>query len=553
MTEMDPEFKEILDCFFIESIDMLASFEKQLMILEEHEDRSSILNEIFRIAHSLKGATVSMGFKEASDFAHKVEDLLVHLRNNPALITSEMISLLLESSDALKTGFESLKQNNESPWPARPDLLKRFQTIKHQLESKESLVANPPSADNHPIAPISVTSLGAQPSQRNSVISVLPLKVRPEQIDHTLELVGELAMLKSQAVQSLLDPRQMTIVMNQIEKGIREIHSQIQDMKKSPVEPLVQKLNRVVRDTSQKLGKEIKFVWDERITGLEKSVMDIITDPLVHMVRNSCDHGVELPHERLERGKPSSGQIKITIEVEPNQVEFIIDDDGKGIDPQFILKKAKEKGIVDDHADQWSASEMIKLLFSPGFSTASEVTEFSGRGVGLDVVRTNVESTGGSVTASSEIGVGTRFKFLIPVRNGLTEALLMKLGEWQFLTPLQGILRIIRFKESQAMAVDTQQKIYRDGNEIYTLLELGKLINVPHVPSGNIGIVARTENGLICFRVDHVGSKGQFMVKPLGEFLDSRRGIIGMAVLGEGTPVPVIDFKRLLNKTKTAA
>lgn len=545
--EMDEELLEIRQMFVQEAFELIESLERQFLILDMNTGSMDALNEVFRIAHSLKGSAAAVGLDLISSFAHKFENLLTFLRLRPDLNNSNRTGMMLETTDLLKASFVRLNESQDVDQILINQMIKRIDTeagvIELEIQSKVK--------DQEPAPTQVCEEIESAPEKKTSQPGQQVVKVSIDRVNGIQQVVGELATLRAQLLSNLLEPRQLQLVVGLMDKNIRELNDRVLDMKKSSLDPLKQRVSRVVRDTSQKLQKKINFEFTSNNDYVEKPILDALIDPLVHMARNSLDHGLESTAERIETGKSQEGRLTIHINVEPTLVDVTIRDDGRGIDARKVLNKAKEKQIVGGEADAWPESKILELLFAPGFSTAEQVSEFSGRGVGLDVVRSNIDSLGGSLRIRTEINCGTEFKLQIPLRNGLSEALSIKHNNKSYLVSINGVTRIVYIDRKKIQTPTPDLILYHIGGVSHQFIPLDTELDNLHIPERATGIIVNVNESHFCIPVDHVGSKGQHMIKPIGRWMSSSPGMLGMSIIGDGTPVPFLDLKELITEKTT--
>lgn len=548
--EMDDELLEIRQMFIQEGLEMIESLEKKFLILDENHGSVEALNEVFRIAHSLKGSAAAVGLDNISSFAHKFENLLTFLRLRPDLNSKDRNGLMLETTDLLRNCFILLTSNQEIDQAAVDKMINRINTeaavVEMEIDSKKK------TDDAAPGSEVPHEDGDSSSEKKVSQVGQQVLKVTLDRVNNIQQVVGELATLRAQLLSNLFEPRQLQLVVGLMDKNIRELNERVLDMKKSSLDPLKQRVTRVVRDTSHKLQKTISFEFTSNHDYVEKPILDALVDPLVHMARNSLDHGLESTSERIEKGKPASGKLSIHINVEPTVVDITIKDDGRGIDAQRILRKAKEKEIVGPEADSWPEGKILELLFAPGFSTAEQVSEFSGRGVGLDVVRSNIESLGGSLRIQTEINRGTEFNLQIPMCNGLSEALSIRHNGKSYLVSINGVTRVVNIDRKKIQTPIPDLIVYQMGGVSHQIIPLDTNLDDLVIPENANGIIVQVSNKHYCIPVDKVGSKGQHMIKPIGRWMSSAPGMLGMSIIGDGTPVPFLDLKKLIIEKTTS-
>ncbi|WPM05671.1 chemotaxis protein CheW [Borreliella sinica] len=332
---------------------------------------------------------------------------------------------------------------------------------------------------------------------------------------------------------------------------ITDLHESVLKTRMLPVSNIFSRFTRVVRDLSKKLNKIVNLKMEGEETELDKSVIDDLVDPLMHCVRNSMDHGLETVKERVERGKSKAGTIILRARNEGNVISIEIEDDGVGIDPKLIKRKLIEKGTIKEDAI-YSDFELINLIFSPGFSTASQVTDLSGRGVGLDVVKKSIEKLNGTILVESEIGLGTIFKIKLPLTLVIIQGLLVKSGPETYVIPLSNVLETHRITEHDIKLLENYHEVYNLRDEIVSVLRLDKLFNIARDDSliEKFLIVVNTNNIKTAIIVDSIIGEEDFVVKPIKDKFSSSAGIVGATTLGNGKVVLIIDVFKLFDLKK---
>ena len=450
--------------FLSESKDLLANAEGAFLRLESERTNPELLNEIFRLAHNLKGTSKAVGFDQLASLTHTAENLILKLKDSSIQVNDQVVSILLEFKDKVYEMVEGLS----SDLNAQFEITTIQNKINIMIEKKgvvEEVVTSPivdaPSAEDsrfeeiNPAALESLKELGladeATISQLQSQVHVKPdiieefqnkvdgleiknedkiikkpsekslakddedIRVKLSRIDKLNNIIGELVILNTvlgqRRYQNIQDELSNKTI-GQMSKLFKEVQELSMSLRMVPLKTTFQKMLRIVRDTSKALSKDVKLVLIGEDTEVDKTVLEKLSDPLVHIIRNAVDHGLESSEERRKVGKNVEGEVYLKAYHEGNHLVLEITDDGKGINPEIIKKKAIEKKLISDKANM-SDSEIINLIFHPGFSTKEQVTEVSGRGVGMDVVKTNIEQLGGEVQVTSITGKGSKFKLVL--------------------------------------------------------------------------------------------------------------------------------------------
>lgn len=334
------------------------------------------------------------------------------------------------------------------------------------------------------------------------------------------------------------------------------LHDTAMSMRMIPVRPTFRKVLRVVRDLSKKIGKDIDVILEGENTEIDKTVVEAIADPLMHIIRNAVDHGIEKPADREAAGKPRQGKITLSSHHEGGEVFICVQDDGKGIDPQKVIAKAKERGIVDPKVENLPRQEAYELLFSPGFSTAEKITDISGRGVGMDVVRRNIESIRGRIQISSEVGKGTTFTIRIPLTLAIIDGMLVRVGSNLYSVPLLAIRESVRVSENQRISLPEGGEMVKIRDEVYPVFRLHEFHDVPNAEkemSKGILILIENDNQTICLFADEIVGQRQMVVKALDPFVANIRGVSGCSITGTGEICLILDVHSLIVQQGTSS
>lgn len=378
------------------------------------------------------------------------------------------------------------------------------------------------------------------------------VRVDTEKLDALMNLVAELVINKTRLAQigSEYNLQDLSETLSHVDRVTSDLQAVVTKARMVPIETVFSRFPRMVRDLSKDLEKEIELVIQGKETELDRTVIDEIGDPLVHLIRNSVDHGVEKPEVRTEKGKDSKGTILLKAEHEGNSVVITIKDDGKGIDAEAMANKAIEKGIItEEEAEKLTKEEKIKLIFASGFSTAETITDVSGRGVGMDVVRTKIEALNGSIEVLSEIGKGSEIKIKLPLTLAIIEALMVKLEEEIYAIPLANIVETIDISQDEIKVVQGENVVLLRG-EIVPILNLSKILEVetdkPEIEDSNTVVIVKVGNKKIGLVVDVLIGQQEIVIKSLGKMFTGTKGITGATVLGNGEVALILDVLTLV-------
>ncbi len=554
-------FKELQAEFLNEAIFLIEQCEESYLNLEKPENRKEELGKIFRLAHSLKGAGASVGYTDLANFAHKVEDCLARLRVNTNLVSTEVISLLLSAGDAIKKRIYSLKENENLVWDIQV-LEEQLKKLAVDLENKEStpliVLEVPVAKEKQP----SVDSSEDNSSIASSKIQASSVKVDPEKIDSVLNMIGELVVLKSQLVNESLvnnSSPNMNSLISHMDKSIRDLQDKTLSMRMTPFKNLFMKMQRAVRDLSLKLNKPVEFQTVGEETEIDRTMVELLADPLLHVLRNALDHGIENSNNRREKNKREAGIIKLEAQQTGSRIMIKISDDGGGIPRDKIIKKAVEKGIIPslEHAKNLTDNEVFQFIFAPGFSTAENVTDVSGRGVGMDIVKTNIEQLKGTIHIHSELNAGTTFTLSLPLTTSITDGMLVKAANQHFILPLNNIIELLDSSPEALVGLHTGEKLVNIRGKVLPLINLDEdLLKQDNRATGNdlqenqVLVVTQTNHGPLAIGIQAVVGQVQVVLKPLGTFFPKSPGVAGAAILGDGRVALVLDIDNLRGTSK---
>ena len=373
------------------------------------------------------------------------------------------------------------------------------------------------------------------------------VKVDTEKLDYLADMVGELvvtqSMLNVQSASSGQQDSNFTRQLAQLGRITAEVQKTAMGMRMVPLGQTFQRLTRLVRDVSRQLGKKVNVELSGEDIELDRNIVEELADPLMHMVRNSLDHGIEMPEQRKKLKKPEAGCIRLAAKHRAGQVQIEISDDGRGLDPAKILAKGQERGLVSQSASL-SEPEILQLIFEPGFSTAEKVTDISGRGVGMDVVRKQIQKLRGRVDLQSTLGQGTSFVLRLPLTLAIIDALVVGLDGGRYIVPLSAVKEVLRPSEEMIHTVEGRHEMVMIRGRLFPLFRLATLLNLEGTAksvSDGILITIEAQSGTYCLAVDELLGKSEVVIKSLGDLMPRATGISGGAVLGDGRIGLIID------------
>ncbi len=534
---------EILESFLVESKEIVESLAVDLLELEKTPESNDLLNRIFRAAHTIKGSSSFLGFTSITELTHKFEDLLNRLRHNKCRLTPAMLDVLFEASDLLKVLLAHVESHQGPP----PDISGIIGKIEHELalEQPDEPVSDPTKASGQ-----TVHDTAASQQQ----LADTSIRVSINRLDALMNLVGELVLGRNRLLQAgqciaeaphiSEEMKEILNVAGQIDLITTEMQMAVLKTRMIPIGRILNRIPRMVRDLSKELHKEIDIVIEGQETELDKSIIEELNDPVVHLIRNAADHGIEEPETRVKMGKPAAGIISVRTRNEGNTIVLTIEDDGNGMDPESLRAHAIRRGIVSEaEARALSEREIFDLIFLPGFSMAKEVTNISGRGVGMDVVRTNIAKLKGTIDIHSIRGKGTRFIIKLPLTLAILQALLVKSGSETYAIPLSSVLEVVRTHREDIESLNGRE-VMRLRDTVLPLSRMDRIFrfSLTDCQMHNFYVVVtgwgEQRTGIV---VDSLIGQKDIVVKSLGTYFGNVKGVAGSTILGDGKAVLILD------------
>lgn len=538
------DMSQYRDLFVSEARDHLSAFSELIVRLENVSDDQAAINELFRHAHSLKGMAATMGYDPITRLSHIMEDQLSRVRNGEIPFASSLADLLLESADAL-AGMVSQVESGIAAITDAAGLIERLAAFDHDA-AKTFLKEFPEEPNKVPSEPVTQTS--HQFRQSDSLKSV---RIKTETLDHLVNIAGELFTNRHRLAECV---RQSGLSgfdepLHQLSALLRDLRDVVFKARMVPFVLIAERFPRLVRDLARKQGKEVTFHIEGKNIELDRGVLEEIADPLVHILRNAVDHGMDAPDERVASGKPYNGEISLTVIRDKDHVDIVIADDGRGMDPELLKTKALEKGIItSEQANAITPQEALMLICSPGFSTAETVSEISGRGVGMDAVRSAVHSLGGGLSIYSEVGLGSRIVLRLPITVSIIHVLMVRSGRLDVAFPVNVVTRTLELGREDIIDDSGQKVVDLDGVRV-PVRSLSRLLGQPVLSAATANIVpavvCETGGGLVAFLTDRLLGQQEIFVRPLATPLSFLKGISGATITGDGRVIFVIDAASL--------
>ena len=598
---------DLLQDFLTESCELLSDVDNKLVELERRPDEKNMLHDIFRGFHTIKGGAGFLNVIPLVNLCHRTENLFDKLRNSEIQLTSEVMDSIMDATGTVREMFDVLRQGR-MPESADPMLLEALDralnadqpitVINLPPEPSRIPVAVAPAAASSPadgpdwqhlyqavVVPASASapkpqaavpaipapkppapppaSTARAPSKPNAMAPAPQentIRIDTQRLDQVLNLSGEIGLtknrlttLRTEILQGKQDGntlRSLDEAVSQLDLLVGDLQNAVMKTRMQPIGRLFQKYPRLARDLARQLGKEVELVIIGEDTELDKTMIEDLNDPLVHLVRNAVDHGVETPEERLAVGKKTQSVIELSAQQVGDHILIEITDDGKGMRAEALRKKAVEKGLIDlETANSLDDKQALQLIFLPGFSTKDQISNVSGRGVGMDVVRTNIQRLNGRIDINSEVGEGTRISISLPLTLAILPVLVVKVCGQPFAVPLAMVREIIPIEESAIQEVSGRPTIVvRD--EILPVRSLADLLGWKATQHPHFGVLMQSADKAFILSIDTFVGRDDVVIKPLQNIRP--KGVAGATLSGDGSVVLVLDMEDLLAEAAAA-
>ncbi|MCZ7610086.1 MAG: chemotaxis protein CheA [Ignavibacterium sp.] len=602
---IDPDMKEIVESFIVETKEILEKLDVDLVEMEKRPDDTELLNSVFRHFHTIKGTSSFLGLDKLTGVTHKGEDILNKLRKGEVILTSDIMDALLNAFDIMKSLLYSIEEFQNEDVEVKNTIKKLTnlisalenggiitetkKTVKKSKKTKsKSETVKTKKNESESIKQIELEdeitlheeAEDAEEEQGQELIKTEParsdenkskpeitkkvensIRVDVERLDELLNIVSELVLGRNRLAQVNSEfalenegtkfSRDLFDATKQIDLMTNELQLVVMKTRMIKIGKVFNKFPRLVRDLSREANKQINIVIKGEETELDKTLIEEINDPLVHLVRNSVDHGIETPDKRKELGKNPVGTLTLSAEHEGNNIIITIEDDGKGIDPEVIKNKAVSKGLISaERARELSKQEILNLIFLPGFSTAEVVTNISGRGVGMDVVKTNVTKLRGIINVDSTTGAGTKIIVKLPLTLAIIPGMIVKVRDQSIVIPLNTVLEVLRVHRENIYSIN-QKPVIKMRDSVLPLVSVEKILFGNEDQDENkiwqyvvvVGI-AEKRYGI---EVDGLVGQKEVVIKSLGNYFGKIQGIAGSTIMGDGSVVMIVDINELLH------
>lgn len=582
------DMSKYMGIFRSESEKNIKEMSDSLLTLEQDPENTEQMNVMFRTAHTFKGMAATMGFKQIVELTHEMESLIDRFRMGWLTLDPSLIDILFECLDALEglvesvcAGMESKARERKSDrnedsksYPDAENVLKTLRTINNpsqevilrknessnfsinkginkgtgEKEEREEKREREEKQDEKKEKEKKLESVNEKSMRSPKIQSS---RISTEQLDKLMNLVGELSINRSR-VKELTEEsksKDLELALSEFQKLTRELQEEVLEIRMIPLDYITNIFPRMIRDLSRAQNKKINFIIEGKEIKLDRAIMEEIGDPLVHLLRNAVDHGIETPKKRIELGKEEVGTIIITASRQQNYALIKIEDDGRGIDAEEIRKTALKKGLISrEEAEKLSERESIQLIFSPGLSTANVITDLSGRGVGMDIVKNRIERLGGSVKVESKPGSGSKFELRLPITIALYQAMLVKVGVERYAIPFTSIVKSISVRKEEVRHIRGEEVVVIHQKAL-PLLRLRKLFQLPAAQSEeNLEVVIIEKAGqYIGIVVDALLGKQEVIIKNFkSRLLEKTRGFAGATIMGDGSVILILDVNSII-------
>jgi len=572
---------ELLGDFILESREHLSSIEQNVLTLDQDASNSEAIHACFRAFHTIKGLAGFLELGAVQEVAHEVETVLDLARNGRLAVDSIVIDRMLESKDYLIVWLDQLEvmlQNGTpvaapdnspllvsirgltaEPVPKKPAPVEVATAVETLARLAEAVAPVVPAAEDVPAAadaPAPADAPAVLKAAETPAHETRAIKVDTSKLDYLVDMVGEMVIAQSLVrhdpdLAGESRPRLMRNL-SQLSRITDEVQRTAMSMRMVPVGQLFRKMSRLVRDLARRNGKRVELETSGEDTELDRNIVEELADPLMHMVRNSLDHGVETPTEREATGKPPVARVVLRAAHQAGHIVIEVADDGRGLNREKILRRAIERGLVEP-GEQLTEHELFHLIFQPGFSTADQVTDVSGRGVGMDVVRRQIHGLRGRIDIQSTAGVGTTFLLKVPLTLAIIDGLVVTVGAERYIVPLFAVREMVRPTEDMISTVQGRAEMALVRGSLLPMIRLYRRFGVKPAsedPTKCLLIISEGAGRKFCLMVDGLLGKQEVVIKSMGEILQRVDGLAGGAILGDGRVGLILDLEALCGENR---
>jgi two-component system chemotaxis sensor kinase CheA len=538
--------EEIVVEFINESLESLESFDESVFAMENGgEDAAVHVDSLFRAIHTIKGTCGFLGFRNLESLSHAGESLLADLREGRRPVETSVVNALLELSATVRRILDQIQESGRDTDDDMGAIVQTLQELQDERATPDSIIAE------------TTKNSAAQPERTTSNLAEKSIRVHVETLDEIMNLVGELVLTRNRLLQmtSLPANGEEHDALHRLSVLTSELQERVMHTRMQPVRGLWRSMRRIVRDLAESCGKNVELILEGEGTELDKSLLEAVKDPLTHLVRNAIDHGIESAEEREANGKPPGGQLILRAYHQGGLVNLEICDDGAGIDTITLRRRAVEEGrLRDDEATAMDELRALQLIFLPGMSTARELTQLSGRGVGMDVVKTNIERLGGTVSIESAPRVGTTISIQIPLTLAIIPAQIVGVGGRPFAIPQVNIVEILSLRETDVLETVHESRVFRRNGKLIPCLDLRQVLALGG--DGSIDplrtnlVLLQAGAQLVAVVVDRIHDTQEIVVKALPAELRDLPTFAGATILGDGSISLILDVLHLARRCR---
>ncbi len=538
---------EILEAFLEESAEGLDALDTDLVELEQRPDSPDVVARVFRAVHTLKGTAGFLEFNRLQSLAHAAEDLLAALRSGDLVADAAIVTSLLDSLDVFRTLVAGVRADGVEPAGSDDELIARLRA--HLAEATEPEA--PAASTGRPTPEGAPATAGSDGPSSPEAAGGSTIRVDVAILDKLSDLVGEIAQARDRLAEALAPGGSgATPAFNHLRQLTRELADTVGSARMQPIGTVISRAPRIARSLAAELGKAVRVEITGEGIGVDRSIIQALRDPLTHLIRNAVDHGIESPQERAGQDKEPRGLLRIDASLEAGRVRIDVSDDGAGIDTVALLERATATGLVSaERSNTMSEADRVDLIFHPGLSTATTVTSTSGRGVGMDAVRSQLEAIGASVEVESLPGAGTLARLEVPLTLAVIPALTVMCAGWRYVMPQVDVHTVIRLEHSNRAEVEdvAGARMLRWGPRLLPLLDLPHILGSPPTAPDDVTWIVITAAGGRRFGliVDTVGDALETVIKLMPSPLESTDLFSGATILSDGAPALVLDAARL--------
>ncbi len=600
--------EDLLQDFLVEATDLLSGVDNKLVDLEKTPGDRGLLNEIFRGFHTIKGGAGFLNAAELVALCHLTENLFDKLRNGEMNVTPVLMDVILDATGIVRDMFGALERGMQptaadpgvmsrlraalageltaepakaaapvakpvapaapAPVGAEPDWVSLHQAVTGVVPSAPQAVPEPAaarSANDGEVAAVVNAAFGRRAGDRPGAPAPSgrrdaekgrdnSIRVDTSRLDQVLNLSGEIGLTKNRLTSLRADIlagkndsdtlHALDAAVSQLDLLVSDLQNAVMKTRMQPIGRLFQKYPRIARDLARNLGKDVELALVGEETEIDKTMIEDLSDPIIHLIRNAVDHGVETPDERMAQGKPGKSVVRLEARQEGDHIVIMVADDGRGMNAERLRAKALEKGLItDEEANTLDERSSLNLVFLPGFSTAATVSDVSGRGVGMDVVKTNIQKLNGSIEIRSVQGKGTTFVISLPLTLAILPVLLVRLAEQHFAVPLSMVREILPIQHEDIQEVGGRATMVVRG-EVMPVLPLARLLGWPQKNHPQYGVLMQSAESSFILAIDNFAGREDAVIKSLDDFRP--KGVAGVTTLSNGQIVLILDMKELL-------